>query len=392
MTLSNCDQIILASAKIHLSDEELRGLNRLAENVTDWDETVNRVINRAAGPLLYSKLPLLEASLQIPEDAKEKLRQSYFVTMSRSMMLYDAFSKVTKILHETEIKTVALKGIHLAEWLYGDIGLRQMSDIDLLVRKEDASKTLTVLEKNGYISYHNEVSDMISEQSGIVHFQPMQKGGVSVEVHINLHRKRKKYQLNPDDFIERAQPLTLNKSNTDVLEIHDLIIFLCVHLDKHFVKGDMQFTGFYDLVNLIDTRPNEINWDILLKRTITLNAETIVFKYLILVSKFFRVSLPDEICNKYRYSVKEKDENLFRMYLNGYIAPNYEFAAHLKNLKQIQDFVSKMKYLSGVIFPDKQFMISAYNIKNHRFFWLYYPYRYWIGLKGFIRLLSVKNE
>lgn len=387
MTLSNCDLIILSSAKIHPSDEDLNRLNLLLQNVTDWDETVNRLINRAAGPLLYRKLTLLPASKQIPEHAKEKLRQSYFVTMTRGMLLYDAFSKVTEMLHDAGIKAVALKGIHLAEWLYGDIGLRQMSDIDLLVRKEDGRKSIAVLESNGFKSYHNEVSDMILEQSGIVHYHPMQKGDVSVEVHINLHRKRKKYKLNPDDFIERAQPIVLNKSKSFVLEIHDLIIFLCVHLDKHFVKGDMQFTGFYDLVNLIETKSDEINWDVLTERSEKQNAESTVFKYLVLVSKFFNADLPDDIKRKYWSAVGEKEEKLFRMYLNGYIAPNYEFAAHLKNLKQIQGIIPKMKYLLVVIIPDKQFMIQAYQIKNPGLYWCYYPYRYWIGLKGLWRMV-----
>ena len=387
MPLSTIDLIILSSAKIHPSNEELHQLNLLIQNVTDWDETVNRLINRAAGPLLYRKLTLLPASKQIPEHAIEKLRQSYFITMTRGMLLYNSFGKVTEILHEAGIKAVALKGIHLAEWLYEDIGLRQMSDIDLLVSNEDGRKSIAVLENNGFKSNHNKVSDMILEQSGIVHYQPMMKGDVSVEIHINLHKKEKIYQLNPDDFIERAQPIVLNKSKSFVLEIHDLIIFLCTHLDKHFVKGDMQFTGFYDLVNLIDTKSDEINWDVLIDRCIKQNAESTVFKYLVLVSIFFNVSLPEDIKKKYLSAVGEKEEKLFRMYLNGYIAPNYEFAAHLKNLKQILGFIPKMKYLLVVIFPDKQFMIQTYQIKNNKIFWLYYPTRYWIGLKGLWRMV-----
>lgn len=62
-----------------------------------------------------------------------------------------------------------------------------------------------------------------------------------------------------------------------MLEIHDLIIFLCIHLDNHFVKGDMQFTGFYDLVNLIDTKSDEINRSMLTERSTKQNAESAVF-------------------------------------------------------------------------------------------------------------------
>lgn len=100
--------------------------------------------------------------------------------------------------------------------------------------------------------------------------------------------------------------------------------------------------------------------------------------------------MPDDIRIKYWKSVSNMDENLFQKYLSGYIGSNYEFASHLKNIKQIKGLIQKMKYLLVVKFPDKQFMIQAYQINYQRLFWFYYPYSHCIGLKALTKMLVHK--
>ena len=97
---------------------------------------------------------------------------------------------------------VVLKGIYLSEWLYGDIALRQFSDMDLFVKKEirDA-ECLDILKNLGFKPSDGAVTEFISSQSEIVHYAPMVLNDVSVEVHIKLHRRVSTMTLKIDAFL-----------------------------------------------------------------------------------------------------------------------------------------------------------------------------------------------
>lgn len=142
MELKVEDKIILSSINIHPSPIELEQLNGLIPLVEDWNYLISTIIDRGIGPLLFKKLPLLTNSLLIPESVKLKLQQVYYRTFSRSAFLYEHFRKIAEAFISQEISVIALKGIYLSEWLYQDIGLRQFSDIDLLVKEEDGDKCL----------------------------------------------------------------------------------------------------------------------------------------------------------------------------------------------------------------------------------------------------------
>ena len=149
MHLTPSDQLILSSVRVHPTAADLEALDALIPLIDDWDYLSRTIIERGIGPLFFNKLSLLSNAALIPEVTRTNLQQAYFRTLSRSMVLYDAFRRVADAFAVNHIQVVALKGIHLAEWLYGDIGLRQFSDIDLLIREEDGEKAQQVLKDAG---------------------------------------------------------------------------------------------------------------------------------------------------------------------------------------------------------------------------------------------------
>ncbi|NCB85442.1 MAG: hypothetical protein EOM44_13270 [Bacteroidia bacterium] len=388
MHLTYSDQLILSSVRVHPTAADIETLDALIPLIDDWDYLSRTIIERGIGPLFFKKLSLLSNAALIPEVAKSNLQQAYFRTLSRSMVLYDAFRKVADAFTVNHIQVVALKGIHLAEWLYGDIGLRQFSDIDLLVTPEDGERCLQILIALGFRQSGDEVSNTIMEYSGIVHYPPMVRNDVSVEIHINLHRRQKPYNLDAGKIIENSEPMVLNQSQVQVPELHDLLIFLCIHLDKHFTQGDIQFTSFNDITNLIDLHGEEIDWEKCISRCREFNCESVVFKYLLLVNRFFNISLPDYILQKYASTIGEQEEQIFIRYLNGYTSHPYGASTHLKNIAEMHSTSERIRYLLKVVFPSREFMARSYAMKHPSLFWLYYPTRHWTALKGVWKMIA----
>src|SRR5690554_3120123 len=177
------NEIVLASAKIFPLDGDLDRLNQLIPKISNWEYAVSNIIQRGTGPLFLKKLDRIPNGHLVPAAQREKLQQSYYKSLSRGMVLINAFQRIVDAFTPNEIEIVALKGILLSEWLYGDIGLRQFSDLDLLVLPSEGRKSLKVLEKMGYQGGANDISEFVRKQTEIVHYTPMVKDEVSVEIH-----------------------------------------------------------------------------------------------------------------------------------------------------------------------------------------------------------------
>jgi hypothetical protein len=346
------DYIILLSAKIHPSVKELDTLNAQLALVGDWEEVVLNIIERGMGPLFYTKLSKLSNHTFITDVNKEQLKQTYYRTLSRGVLMYSVFSKAVEALNANGIKVIVLKGAYLSEKLYEDIALRQFSDIDLLIKEADGIRCIKILDQLGFKPFGNSVYDMIREHTGIVHYLPMVLNGVSIEIHIRLHLKSNNYNIKVNEFIATAIPVSISGVNVYALNTYDLLIHLCVHLDSHFVKGGIQFNGFSDIVNVLDVYGADIDWSAFIESCRNHECEKVVFKYLLIAFKYFNVNIPEKIIKQYESSLSENDEKLFLSYLRGFRGKlEYSASTHWQIVRNIKGLKNKFNYFFYCSFP-----------------------------------------
>lgn len=377
------DRLILSCVKLHPDNQDLGQINDLILQVKDWDYLISTIIDRGIGPLMYKKLPLLSNSHIIPDTVRTKLQQSYYITFSRSTMLYAHFSKAVNAFNEAGIKVIALKGIYLSEHLYIDSGLRQFSDIDLLVNEEDGIKCISILEQIGYKPSGFKVSEFVKTHTEIIHFPPMISNGVSIEIHTKLHKKREVYSMDMESVWKNAIQTTINGAEVFALDLYNQLIYLCLHLDKHFKGGHVQFTCFNDITNFLEKHKEIIQWEQLISTCKWYQCENVVFEYLIMVNRYINAALPANIIEKYSALLSSVDMRLFERYLQGDILTS-AYKMHSKNMKQVVGFWAKLKYSFDLLFPPKAFMVQLYKIRKPWLIVFYYPYRHYIGLKGII--------
>ena len=337
MQLRAEDKIILAGVKIHPTDAELEQLNALIPQIGNWDSVVKNSIDRGIAPLLYQKLPLLSNKCEIPQTIQSKLQQAYYKTFSRSALLYEHFRKVAEAFALQGIPVIALKGIYLSESLYQDIGLRQMSDIDLLVKPTDASACFEILLGLGF-KQENDIESDFEKKLEVVHYTPMVLNGVTIEIHIKLHQNNERYCLPVADLWSNAIPVVINNSSVYSLNRNDLLIYLCIHLDRHFHQGHVQFTCFNDITNLLDQLDDKFDWVGFRTTCRQYNCEKIVFKWFVLVNKYMNAPLPAEIIEEYSALLSLKNEQLFYKYLNGYVGFTSGLHKHAGNFRYLDSF------------------------------------------------------
>jgi len=378
------EEFILLAADIRPEKTILNRLDELIPAISDWTVFTKMAIDRAAAPLIVDKLPKLNNAGQFPDGVLRSLKQASLRTLTRNMVLTEHFRQVVRAFNEAEIPVIALKGSMLSEWLYGNINLRQFSDLDLLVPQEKGLAAVEILRKMGYDS--NDfliISDFVKENSSIVHYTPMIKNGVSVEIHIRIHSEMEVYHLDLQSIWQQAVPLQLHGVHALGFCPEDLLLHLCIHLDKHFRSGPFQFTCMYDLVNMLNHKGDVLNWDLFEQKCIQAKAESVTYKYLLLVQKYMNGQLPVAVAEKYTFMLKPKDERNFLGILRGQSVQLKVYTPGLMlSLGHLNSFSKRFHYLFDFMFPSTNFMMKRYRLKHKRQLWLYYPYRQLIGFRN----------
>jgi len=86
----------------------------------------------------------------IPKEFLERMKLKYFMSCVADDSMFKSLYEVLEIFHKAGIKVILFKGSHLAQFVYQDIGVRPMGDIDVLVKKGDLQKAEELLLQMGY--------------------------------------------------------------------------------------------------------------------------------------------------------------------------------------------------------------------------------------------------
>ena len=395
MNLTVEDKLLLTASGLNLSEKSLLLVDELVSSVSDWNYFTNNVIRNSVAPLVYKNVSLSKNQSEIPQDTLFKFKQVYIKSLSRNMVLYEHFRNAVNAFSAHGISVIALKGIFLAESIYRDIGLRQMSDIDILAKKEDVENCRRILLDSGYKSYERFKTNFIKDHLEVKHIPPLVLNNVSIEIHLKVLPDDYHYNVNIENYWENAKPVTINGTNTLALSPNDLLQHLCVHLDHHFSKGKIQLFSFCDIAEVIKYYQNKIDWDLLEETCTRYNCTKNIFSLLFLTEKYFNVTLPDHIIRQAGRCIDAETEDLFILYLKG---NGREIARKINNnnierLQKINGFTNKIKYLLGDTFPTRTFMKQRYLIKQKPLIYWYYLVRIKSGVIGlFSHLLKSKRR
>jgi len=102
-------------------------------------------------PLLYKGIIATKAITHLPEEVVSELRHAAKAATFRNLQNAKELIRLGKLLDENHIDFIPLKGIVLSLRAYRDIGIRESSDIDLLIKISDFKKIQQILLDQGYI-------------------------------------------------------------------------------------------------------------------------------------------------------------------------------------------------------------------------------------------------
>ena len=130
-------EVLLQSSRMVVSSSGEAKIRNLLQQGIDWDFLIRTAHYHRVLPLLYQTLCHV-ASDSVPEWAMVSLRKRFHANAQRNLFLLAELLQILHLLGEHHIPAVPYKGPILSVVLYGDVSLRQFSDLDIIVPAENA--------------------------------------------------------------------------------------------------------------------------------------------------------------------------------------------------------------------------------------------------------------
>lgn len=259
---------LCARAERHPRFEEQLG--RQLRDFTAWEALPAQAELHGMGPLLWHHLQ----GADIPESTRRTLRGLYLRDRALNQVHTKALLELLDLLGQGGIRPLVLKGLALAWQAYPDPALRPVSDIDLLLEKEDLLSALNLLERVGYrvnapLGQGNRLPKELTADS------PPCDG---VSTHVELHHYDPAHRTindnSPDDEFRdiREPPQRVIIDGCDVYTTSplDTLHYLMRHLTRHLLDAradrPVSFKWMADITSLVEQQARDLDWKALLRR------------------------------------------------------------------------------------------------------------------------------
>jgi hypothetical protein len=258
---------------------------------SDWNVFIKLSGRHGVAPLLYHRLRTFHSDIPIPANVMARLRHIYLQSAGRGMHLYHKLGKVLGPLRHANIPVIVLKGAHLAQLVYDNIALRPMSDVDILVHKNDVMRVEAALLGIGLApaEYNRLIAkDNCEFEYGL----PNRK--VFVEVHWEFLPSTYRFKIDIDELWERSRQAIIAGVEVSVLCPEDLLLHLCMHTSaKHLFAIGLK--PLYDLVETIRYYGKEIDWKQVQLRSEQWGGAKCVYLTFRLARELVGASVPDDL-------------------------------------------------------------------------------------------------
>ena len=163
------------------NDNELNKL--LVDECMDWPLALSIGSQHFVLPLLFWRLRQKELLSLLPQDVQDCLEGAYELNTLRNHELKDQITDLARTLNSMAVEPVLLKGAAaLASGLYDDMGLRMMTDVDVLI-PERLDDCVEALIRRGY----RGTGSGKSAPRDFHHHEPLVCDDYSTAVELHIH-------------------------------------------------------------------------------------------------------------------------------------------------------------------------------------------------------------
>jgi putative nucleotidyltransferase-like protein len=289
-SLSPEQRVVLLLSRGRFSNETAGAALSLLGPSLLWDEVMNLVEKHETYPLVWRNLQQLRFE-NVPEEIQSRLEALFRANALRNAIVADELGALLRLLDSQAIPAIPLKGLPLAEALYGSFLFRVCADMDILIPAGDIPRALNLLTGLGYRLDCPAWFPGKFKNANLFEFS-LTRTGRGAEFQIELHHDLTWFSaVHPgriQAFWERATRQRWRNSPTWTLDREDQFLMLLMHAARH------DWRGLKWLVDLDAAWQGGLSWDKLAERADRFQLRRVVQRGICICSTLFGHPLPRE--------------------------------------------------------------------------------------------------
>jgi len=147
--VSSEQRCVLLLGQANLASEDQEKACRLLAEPLAWQLITRSAYEEGVYPAVARNLRRL-GWRHVPEVTRNELEAAERLNAARNALLVRGLGRVLERFDRAGIPVMPLKGVALADSLYGDVGLRVCSDLDILVPRSAVPHAFELLQADGY--------------------------------------------------------------------------------------------------------------------------------------------------------------------------------------------------------------------------------------------------
>lgn len=256
----------------------------------DWTDLYRETLDHRIAPLIYKAAKYKIVGEKPSNELLELWHKKTILCGIKQAMLFEHMKSVFVEFNNCKIDFLPLKGLVLKD-LYPCKELRTMSDVDILIHKEDIERITEILQKLGY--QQSQISN--------IHISFNHKNQLPVEIHWTLTYEKlfKQTSIFNNSVWENAIDTLYYDIPIRILSNEDMLLHICIHMATHFIFSGFGLRQLCDLVLFVEKNRGIIQWEYFVNKTSELGINKFVYVLFDASKRLFHLEVPNEIVQCY---------------------------------------------------------------------------------------------
>ena len=270
-------ELLLCCTRTQIDTATAERIKILIQSKIDWAYLIQTATRHGVMSLLYQSLSTT-CPEAVPKTNLAQLCDYSHINAFHNLLLTKELLKLLTLFESHSIPAIPFKGPVLAVSAYGNLSLRQIGDLDILVRERDYHKAKELLLDQGHRMLYDRGHEECALEAQLWH----EEKEVSVDLHYGIQPKH--LQLNSEIFLENLQSLSCVGTRIQTFSPETHLLILCVNGQKDSWN---QLRRVCDVAALISSHP-QMNWESLTEQARRWKVERILDFGLVLANTLLK--------------------------------------------------------------------------------------------------------
>jgi len=329
----------------------------------EWSGFLEKADREGVSAVLFYHLRRYRLTDLCPPEIVDILSRRYHANLRCNLRIIGALREVLARFQKEGLPCIVLKGMVLAERIYPNVALRGMSDVDILVRKEDLFRADACLVRLGYTSRDSTVARATGNPPGYLASLEYRQDGASL-LNLHLHWHPVNTSVPATAFVERidlerlwekAIPARIADSEALMLCPEHLIIYLCEHALRvgHGFDRLILVCDLYFAIRIFEGR---IHWPEVIAESRRWSLDRFVYHALTIVKGYTGQTAIDVCLAELAPATLTLWERIFfRMQRN---RRGVRGSGYFLHLALHRGLLAKMRFVARTFFPPRQILLQ----------------------------------